>query len=38
MRESIIIEIHAAEGGQDARLLCEEQFALYVKRGSLRGL
>ena len=28
----IIVEIRAAEGGQDAKLLVEEQFRLYVKR------
>lgn len=31
---SIIVEIRAAEGGQDAKLLVEEQFAIYVKRAS----
>lgn len=35
---SIIVEIRAAEGGADAKLLCLEQLALYRKmevRGSL---
>jgi protein subunit release factor A len=27
----VIIEIRAAEGGQDAKLLVREQLALYVK-------
>lgn len=35
---SVILEIRAAEGGEDARLLVEEQFALYVKMGARRGL
>lgn len=33
-RMPVIVEIRAAEGGQDAKLLCEEQFAVYVKRAS----
>lgn len=27
----MIIEIRAAEGGQDAKLLVEDQFAIYFK-------
>ena len=30
----LIVEIRAAEGGQDAKLLCEELFACYVKRAT----
>lgn len=29
--ESIIVEIRAAEGGQDAKLLVKDQFAVYRK-------
>lgn len=29
--ESIIVEIRAAEGGQDAKLLVLDQLAVYVK-------
>jgi len=35
---SVVVEIRAAEGGADAKLLVYEQFALYSKfeaRGSL---
>jgi len=35
---SLIVEIRAAEGGEDAKLLVRDQFALYVKRGARRGL
>jgi protein subunit release factor A len=35
---SIIVEIRAAEGGDDAKLLVEEQFAIYAKLGARRGL
>lgn len=31
---SIIVEIRAAEGGQDAKLLVEEQFSVYAKRSA----
>ena len=34
----LIIEIRAAEGGDDAKLLVREQFALYGKLGVRRGL
>jgi len=36
--ESIIIEIRAAEGGQDSKLLCEDMLSAYVKAGDRRGL
>lgn len=29
---SLIVEIHAAEGGCDAKNLVEEQLAIYAKR------
>lgn len=28
---SVIVEIRAAEGGADAKLLVEDQFAIYAK-------
>jgi protein subunit release factor A len=31
MMSSIILEIRAAEGGADAKLLVEEQFGVYQK-------
>ncbi len=33
-----IIEIRAAEGGADAKLLVVEQFQIYAKLGAKRGL
>jgi protein subunit release factor A len=33
-----IVEIRAAEGGQDAKLLVEDQFAIYVRLAERRGL
>jgi len=35
---SAIIEIRAAEGGQDAKLLVQEQFKVYEKMMALEGL
>jgi protein subunit release factor A len=35
---AVIVEIRAAEGGQDAKLLVHEQWNLYVKRGARSGL
>lgn len=35
---SLIVEIHAAEGGQDARHLVEEQLAIYARRAIRNGL
>lgn len=35
---SVIVEIRAAEGGDDAKLLVEEQTQIYVKLGARRGL
>lgn len=31
MESSIIVEIRAAEGGEDAKLLVAEQYAIYGK-------
>jgi protein subunit release factor A len=36
--ESVIVEIRAAEGGADAKLLVIEQLAIYLKLGSRRFL
>lgn len=35
---SVIVEIRAAEGGADAKLLVGEQFAIYGKLAARRGL
>ncbi len=35
---SVIVEIHAAEGGDDAKLLVEEQFCIYARRAARSGL
>ncbi len=35
---SVIVEIRAAEGGDDAKHLVLTQLAIYRKRASLRGL
>lgn len=36
--EAIVIEIRAAEGGADAKLLVREQFAVYTKFMALERL
>jgi len=36
--ESVVLEIRAAEGGQDSKLLCEDMLTAYVKAGERRGL
>lgn len=36
--ETIIIEIRAAEGGDDAKTLVKEQFRAYANVGARRGL
>ena len=36
--ETVIVEIRAAEGGADAKLLVEEQLAIYVRLGGRRSL
>lgn len=35
---AVIVEIRAAEGGEDAKLLVEEQFRIYARRAVRRGL
>ncbi len=35
---SIIVEIRAAEGGDDAKLLVQEQTAIYLRLGGRRSL
>jgi protein subunit release factor A len=35
--QSIIVEIRAAEGGDDAKLLVEDQFRIYGKVCVLKG-
>jgi protein subunit release factor A len=35
---SVFIEIRSGEGGDDAKLLVQDQFAIYVKMGSRRSL
>ena len=35
---SVIVEIRAAEGGDDAKSLVDEQFALYARRALRDGL
>jgi len=35
---SVIVEIRAAEGGNDAKLLVQDQFAIYAKVGVRRSL
>jgi hypothetical protein len=34
----VIVEIRAAEGGADAKLLVEEQLVIYTKLGGRRSL
>jgi protein subunit release factor A len=34
----LIIEIRAAEGGDDAKLLVREQFGIYARLAARRGL
>lgn len=36
--DTIVVEIRAAEGGDDAKSLVNEQFALYAKRATRHGL
>lgn len=35
---SIIVEVRAGEGGDDAKLLVQDQVAVYVKRCTRKGL
>lgn len=34
----LIVEIRAAEGGEDAKLLVKEQFGIYARAGKLHRL
>lgn len=36
--DAVIVEVRAAEGGEDAKSLVYEQFSVYAKYGSRRGL
>lgn len=36
--ETVLIELRAAEGGADARLLVTEMLATYLRAGGRRGL
>jgi protein subunit release factor A len=36
--ESVIVEIRAAEGGEDSKLLVKEQLTIYEKYADRRGL
>jgi protein subunit release factor A len=36
--EVVMVEIRAAEGGADAKLLVTEQMGIYVRIGERRGL
>jgi len=36
--ESVIVEIRAGEGGQDAKLLVKDQLQIYVNLMTRRGL
>lgn len=37
-KESIVLELRAAEGGDDAKLLVTEQAAVYIRVAERRGL
>jgi protein subunit release factor A len=36
--DAVMVEIRAAEGGDDAKALVMEQFSVYGKMGARRGL
>lgn len=36
--DAVLIEIRAAEGGDDAKLLVEEQLSIYARAAARRGL
>jgi protein subunit release factor A len=38
MKTSVIVEVRAAEGGEDAKLLVVDQLRTYVRAADLRGL
>lgn len=35
---SVFVEIRSGEGGDDAKLLVQDQFSIYAKMGSRRSL
>jgi protein subunit release factor A len=37
-QDTVIVEIRAAEGGADAKLLVAEQLAIYIRLGGRRSL
>lgn len=38
MKEQVIVEVRAAEGGEDAKLLVGEHLSAYVRAAELRRL
>jgi len=36
--DAVMVEIRSAEGGEDAKLLVEDQFEIYVRMMARRGL
>jgi protein subunit release factor A len=38
LQEAVVVEIRAAEGGADAKLLVEDQLAIYLRLGGRRSL
>jgi protein subunit release factor A len=38
LMESVIVEVRAAEGGEDAKLLVKEQLGAYVRAATLHRL
>lgn len=36
--DTVIVEVRAAEGGEHAKALVVEQFAIYARMGARRGL
>lgn len=36
--QTVIVEVRAAEGGDHAKALVHEQFAIYARMGARRGL
>lgn len=37
MKQTVILEIRAAEGGEDAKLLVEEMASIYKKAATVNG-
>ena len=38
MKEAVIVEVRAGEGGKDAKLLVKKLTGIYLKYGDRRGL